>query len=301
MKINYKSSLLHHYTSIDTLSIILKNRTIKLNRLDNSNDPLEFNAQDIDNFGKFIFYSSWTGLQEESIPMWKLYCKGDLKNGVRISLPKYFYKLWHHNYNEPKMYNQLSWDDIPSDQSKGVISIMPLGEEIEIIKKFNLFLIYELRLNQLPFKMEYELSEKKLADQYFNHWQDKENININSLNMPSKLGRAKHARWKYEKEFRYLVELRHNELIPRANIYNEELSAVRENFIERAKKYIPKWQELFLHIHDLAFKNMIITLSPLANVGHENIVQGLVKDIESELDIKIKIKHSNLRGRVVNL
>ena len=77
---------LYHYTSIENLALILKNRTIRLNTLDKMDDLQEQKTRDVQNFGKFFFVSSWTSLESESIPMWKMYtCPS---SGVRIKLAK---------------------------------------------------------------------------------------------------------------------------------------------------------------------------------------------------------------------
>ena len=71
---------LYHYTSIETLALILSNRKIRLNRLDKVDDPQEQIAKEIADMGKLVFVSSWTDDSDESIPMWKMY--GSLESGV---------------------------------------------------------------------------------------------------------------------------------------------------------------------------------------------------------------------------
>jgi len=76
---------IHHYTSIETLGLILKNRTIRFNRSDQVDDPdeieLEINGYP---FAKYLLLSCWTLEEDESIPKWGLYAgKG---HGVRITL-----------------------------------------------------------------------------------------------------------------------------------------------------------------------------------------------------------------------
>ena len=71
-----------HYTTLNTLALILKSRKFRLNRLDKVNDPLEAEKYSTTVFKKRFYVSCWTKNSEESIPLWKLY-GGDLK-GVRI-------------------------------------------------------------------------------------------------------------------------------------------------------------------------------------------------------------------------
>ena len=76
---------LYHYTNIDPLALILKNKTIRLNSLDKMDDLQEQMSQDKQNFGKFVFVSSWTDDETESIPMWRMYTPK--QRGVRIQFP----------------------------------------------------------------------------------------------------------------------------------------------------------------------------------------------------------------------
>lgn len=75
---------LYHYTSLDKLALILKNKTIRLNSLDKMDDLQEQRGKDVIDIGKFVFVSSWTSNADESIPMWKMYT--DSECGVRIKL-----------------------------------------------------------------------------------------------------------------------------------------------------------------------------------------------------------------------
>ena len=46
---------LYHYTSIESLALILKNKTIRLNPLDKMDDLQEQKTADVENLGKFVF------------------------------------------------------------------------------------------------------------------------------------------------------------------------------------------------------------------------------------------------------
>ena len=75
---------LYHYTSIETLALILKNRTIRFNSLDKMDDLQEQKTADLQNIGQFCYISSWTDDDTESIPMWNMYASLNL--GVRIKI-----------------------------------------------------------------------------------------------------------------------------------------------------------------------------------------------------------------------
>lgn len=78
---------LYHYTSVDVLALILKNRTIRLNPLGKMDDRQEQFSAHGRAHGRHVFISSWTSETEEIPKMWRDYCKPYPENGVRIKLP----------------------------------------------------------------------------------------------------------------------------------------------------------------------------------------------------------------------
>lgn len=96
---------LYQYTSLESLAMILENKTIRFSNLSLLDDPLEKyidmifrsdRGQKIEknNIGKICFVSCWTKTKEKSIAMWDMY--GDRKKGVRIGLPS---NMLNENYN----------------------------------------------------------------------------------------------------------------------------------------------------------------------------------------------------------
>ena len=79
---------LYHYTSVDVLELILKNKTIRFNPLTKMDDPLEQWSKHGRQEGSMVFISSWTDAEEEIAKMWTDYCRPDASVGVRIRLPK---------------------------------------------------------------------------------------------------------------------------------------------------------------------------------------------------------------------
>ena len=81
---------IYHYTSIDTLALILLNKTIRFNRLDQVDDKKEseFGSGDSDvKIGMYIFVSCWTKNPKENPSLWKyIEEKAGKRNAVRIAL-----------------------------------------------------------------------------------------------------------------------------------------------------------------------------------------------------------------------
>ena len=76
---------LFHYTNLDVLALILKNKTLRLTRLDFLDDLEENNCRSLPNVKVYTYVSCWTKDARESIPMWNMYT--DMQNGIRIEMP----------------------------------------------------------------------------------------------------------------------------------------------------------------------------------------------------------------------
>lgn len=75
---------LSHYTSFETLKLILSNKNWKFNRIDKVNDRLEHLLFGEDELSHLVFVSCFSIDEVESIPMWLIYGKDN--NGLRISI-----------------------------------------------------------------------------------------------------------------------------------------------------------------------------------------------------------------------
>ena len=90
-ELKYISMKIHQYTSIDSLALILKNKTIRFKRLDKMDDIEEAALSNAGiHLGGFMFVSCWTYNENESIPLWRMYTP--TTKGVRISLDKDMFK-----------------------------------------------------------------------------------------------------------------------------------------------------------------------------------------------------------------
>ncbi|EIV8497355.1 DUF2971 domain-containing protein [Vibrio vulnificus] len=74
---------LHHYTTIETLALILDSQKIRFNRLTNVDDTEEAELYGKYNIAPFLYVSCWTTNDVENIPLWNMYTAG--MKGVRIT------------------------------------------------------------------------------------------------------------------------------------------------------------------------------------------------------------------------
>lgn len=78
---------IYHYTTLENLVLILKNKTIRFNRLDQMDDQCERNFFSPGlNWSPYTYVSCWTETPDENIPLWHMYSKGG--TGIRIGLDK---------------------------------------------------------------------------------------------------------------------------------------------------------------------------------------------------------------------
>ncbi len=80
------SEYVYHYTSLESLALILKSGKIRFTRLDRLDDVTEAQRIAGIDFGKYVLVSCWTLEAEDSLPQWHMYGAG--MGGVRLQLPK---------------------------------------------------------------------------------------------------------------------------------------------------------------------------------------------------------------------
>lgn len=102
---------LYHYTTVDTLKKIISSRTLKFNRNDRLNDLIEGIRSP---YVKY-YVSCFTYDEDESIPMWYIYCREKHCNqksnsGVRLRIMNNSFfsdRMYFHDYNKEKVYHDL--------------------------------------------------------------------------------------------------------------------------------------------------------------------------------------------------
>jgi len=185
MKIYEIPKFLYHYTSLDTLKLILKNRTIRFNRLDRVNDPNEARTLNLPNSNTAVFVSSWSDEEEESLKMWEMY--GDNLKGVRLKFPTNMF----YGRNDPIVFE------------KGGCHVR-YGRKIKIDRQ-DLTYPMETSLIIGPNKVCYTEEIDKLVSQAI---YNSEEYSVASL---YDLGQFKTLEWSYENEWRYKIVAFFNE------------------------------------------------------------------------------------------
>ncbi|MFY8352240.1 DUF2971 domain-containing protein [Pseudoalteromonas sp. SSM20] len=270
---------LHHYTTLETLALILESKKIRFNRLTNVDD-----VQESENFGRydlspFIYISCWTLSPEESIPLWKMYTSN--MKGVRITFD-----------GDPFHYRKPEVSDLPElniELDENLLSPLTFKQMMSpsyfILPSF-------LSKDQFGKKVEY-------VDDVTGIYENSVAIQVEPdgkahMTMPGAGNVAIHKNkiWKFQEEFRYsLIAFPpptggySNENIP-------EISNVAINSIYHGKKTEVDYIDLDMCPEKL--ENMTITLGPLATYADEIILKALV----SKYCPNANIKNSNLQGKI---
>ena len=274
---------LYHYTSLETLALILNNRTICFNNLMNVDDPEEAETGDMGQFGKYMYVSCWTSEEEESIPMWGMYT-GDMM-GVRIRMPVNPFKQYHFQKGELYLENDVNtfidlrqiYEDnkisITADQPK-LIEVKYTNDENKIFP-------------QVRFCSQEGDVESYLNCREMNDLEGMKEVIYSFEN----LGRYKRENWKFQKEWRYTITcspMGMKELSPPTLKKQQELIRRLEDRERKAA-----YNRIFLEIDEVAFNKMEILFGPKMNEGQKILAKAILEKYglghawkESELRIR---------------
>ena len=273
-----KIEYLYHYTSLESLALILKNRTIRLNPLDKMDDIQEQKTADIENIGKFVFVSSWTDDVVESIPMWKMYT--DPRCGVRIKLRKNpflkhgtrgsdFEKVLGATLEDEKSRTTVmdTFLDLTAMLEGGYVS--PQGWSGDILTK-----------------IEYTNDLDKLEPSVGSCENGKNRIDLGLL------GKYKNTHWRFQNEWRYIMDF-----VPMnfssnpqqiARYFSQTVLQMSTGIAE------PPFRYYDLDIDSKYFEEMEITCSPQMSAGNRTILETLVE----RYNPKATILESELLGKI---
>lgn len=277
-----ENGILYHYTSIETLACILKNKTIRFTPLDKLDDLQEQETSDGNALTHYFYASCWTDTDEESIPMWRMYTPKN--SGVRIALPAMPFKKYHPTLEE-------LWSCI-----EGRIRYRHKEPPVATLRPF-----HDESLNDtLTLLLDTENDDGFLVKVKYDNDRTYLYPNINVQGEPgtidiSNIGRVKNTYWEFQHEWRYLFAA-----IKLFNVSkNAEWEVTRIDAINalteaaESDKRRP-FESYDLTLDDNAFKEMRITLCPDISYGNRIIVKTLV----SEFNPDAIIAESSLRGLV---
>ncbi len=265
---------LYHYTNIETLALILKNKTIRFNRLDQVNDLEEGRSECSGvKIGQYIFVSCWTEDQEESIPLWRLYTEKGV--GVRIGIDKEMFKTY--SYNDGDVVNGV----LMKGNAKTLLSA-------DMLKMSDIFIVPIFNDNVFYRSVKYVDDIKKaLENAVVKNAKGGYNFNL------TQWGAYKNKRWGFENESRFVLNIYPN---------THHISSLKPEFASWICHVLDRGIPNSINYYDMdlddnAMETMDITLCPNMSYGNKLIVESLCKTYlgnvvphESSLTNLIKLK-----------
>lgn len=274
--------IIHHYTDINKLALILKNKCIRFNRLDRVDDMSEAQATNKFNLAQYLFVSCWTDDAEESIPLWHMYSKN--MTGVRISLPK------EDIFNYQPLRAPQNWN---ITQQGILYSPIPFNkmftDDYFITPNF-------LDKKQFERKVEY-------VDNVADYYKDAVTINTKDdgktelkINSVFDLAKYKRKVWGFQSELRFLLFILPSIPIPEKGMSDPV-------YLERFPNHIinclinnipPKINFFDVEINPNVLDNITITMGPYTEESDRILVDSMLKMYTKNGSCK----ESNLRGTI---
>lgn len=274
--------LLYHYTSIETLALILKYKTICFNNLLSVDDMEEAETEDMGNFGKYINVSCWTEDKEESIPLWNLYTPN--MKGVRIGLPKFPFEKYHfrageyHLSNDIDTYINLEW--VYNHNRGSIVPNMPILCEVRYTNDENKLFPKVRECNDIKALRRFIDTGNIIKKEVMANYSFEE------------LGKFKRSNWEFQKEWRYIINSAPTPIKEQEN--HQTIEQHREFFRRiESREYPAPYDRIFLNIDNRYLESIEVLIGPKVNEGEKIIVEALLnqycpKAIIRESKLKVK-------------
>lgn len=268
---------LYHYTNVETLAMILSNKTIRFNSLEDVDDLQEKETSDLKGLGKLVFVSCWTEDGVEQIPMWKMY--GSIESGVRIKMRKYPFK--------EKEFLAEGMETVAGDKKTvggGNRSVPGSLLSIAETMKMGILPPGPIRQNEILHKVIYTDDKSKLYPKILSRQEQTYSVALGDM------GKYKNLGWSFQKEWRYIVHF-----IP----FDYSNSNPCESFCNSMNGILKNTAIMpFTHfdceIEERAFSEMEITLSPKISAGNKVIVNALAEKYNPGM----KVVESSFKGLI---
>jgi Protein of unknown function (DUF2971) len=271
---------IYHYTSVESLALILKTRKLRFTRLDRVDDVREAQRHIGIQFGQYFFVSCWTKEPLESIPQWNMYSKE--MQGVRIDFPQYpFQSVSMKPTRDVGM-------EITGDALGPLTFEEMLGPEHFVLPLFAQGSHFAGDVQYVEdVEAVYRSSITTTPGSY-----GRANVQIASL--PT-LARYKSSDWQFQKEYRFVLTVIPIPKINSDGFTNRNLGQALDNFPAAFMNNVdPGIEYIDVPLADDAFKSLTIRTGPLCPLGSQVCVQALVSSLAPDA----KIEKSQLWGAI---
>lgn len=272
--------MLHHYTTVSTLALILRHQTLRFTRLDQFDDVSE--GRSIGHFplGARTFASCWSAAREESIPQWAMY--GDGMKGIRLSLrpdPFIWHPIdirWHENFQFIDLQAPYSLEEMLASN----ITLTPTPE---------MKAMFGQRVRYVPDV------QAAIEHLYSNPTPDE----LTLFGEGTEIAYFKPSAWAFQEEYRFVLAASPGPETPyqgdsaayiraRGDWHRTGVNIVRD---------IPNRTHVDIRLDSEALRSAEILVGPLAPAGTFEIVESLVSKFAKGARIKMSSLSNTIRPR----
>lgn len=266
---------LYQYTTIETLALILKNRTIKFNSLENVDDMEEVQTNDVNNYGKFIFTSCWTDAEEENLALWNMYA--GKSHGIRIKLPTHCFID-----NSEQVIKQIGNKNL----DVSIRSSESFDTDTNVQTKYNPFFANFYHLLKVSYTDDESKIKQNLIKEETYYNENNEKI-IEKYFSDREIGEFKRKYWLFQREWRYII------VTVLKDIDTEK--ALSEEDIKKLEEFNDIPNGIYVEIDERKIEQMEIILGPSTTEADRIIVEALIDKYNPKMN---KPKDSYFRGKV---
>lgn len=271
--------MLYHYTSLDTIVQILKNKQIKFNSLANCDDLDEAESADVRQVGRFVYVSCWTTEQQESIPMWTQYSHD--MSGVRLGMVVNPFEVKEYQGTNGIIRTALNLELFERDNKMMFVADQPKMVSVEYTED-EAKLIPNILIESSEGATERIIKGTAHSDQT--------SISIDPI------GKYKRPCWSFQKEVRYKIFGTPMGMLETASLENPKLAFEKHRELFRRifdPVYQPFYKALYVDLSQEAIDSSEILIGPRMTDSQEILLRAFLE----QYGYKGAIKKSELRVR----
>lgn len=280
-------SRIYHYTSIESLALILKTRKLRFSRLDGVDDVQEAQRHAEIDFGKFFFVSCWTQQAKESIPQWSMY--SSKMRGVRIEMPSY-------PFLDAPLQIKPGWEEVviyKNGEARSPLSFESIwGDGYFVAPMF-------LNREHFAGPVEYvDNVEEAYANSIMREIKADGKVNLKINGLPF-LPRKKSQDWAFQKEYRFSLFVLPSLPLPTsgsglAEFGNQVGQHMSNSFINNVD---PGIKHIDVPLSDEALKDLVVRTGPLISPGGATCVEALIHSFAPEARVEVSSLSGNIRAK----
>lgn len=274
-----------HYTTIETLALILKSGKLRFNRLDRVDDVREAQECSGVHFGKCFFVSCWTAEADESIPQWHMYT--EKMTGVRLEFPAY-------PFQDKRLEPLPGWKGV---ETSGIIN-SPISMA-EMYGQTYMILPSFMDRSQFGGAVEYvDDIEARYANAVTTSV-GADGSRYSNIKNPADLVRLKSSAWRFQSEYRFHLFAFPSIPVPSDGPGSKAFVEALPRYVERTlhQGVDPGIVFIDVDIRATALEELVVTTGPLCSAGGKLCVEALIKQYAPRGRIQASALEGGVRGR----